>query len=217
MDGVQATDVESYIKVYADGIHQYYYETLDPSFQLISVQDFEVSEEWQEIKFYYQSDCTWTISKNNVSENPYKPGTIINVNRNLKETKVDDYIISGKYGVQYKGAEIVCDENTYRGNVYYVVYKFNITNNSDNALDTSSYGSKMRSYQNNCFLGDTEYLLDDTIDGYIDINDIDSIEPGMSANVYIAFETIANIQTGRFIMIFDDGHGTNGVTHVVIT
>lgn len=209
VDGTQVGDVDTIYKVFADGVHQYYVETLDPGCQLVSVQDFEVPEEWQEIKFYYQSECVWTISNDDVHEEDYEPVSLFSVDNSKTLTKEDELIYSDKYDIRYEGAEIYYDDNYYIGDLYYVVFKFHITNSGENTLDTSLFGYNMRCYQDNFYLGDAEYILDDTINGYIDIHNIDSIEPDMSADVYVAFETSNNVQTGDFYMIYDDGYGTN--------
>lgn len=206
VDGTQVGDVKSNFKVFADGIHQVHTATLDPGCQLISVQDFEVPEDWQEIKFYYQSECVWTISKSDVHEEKYQLTTLISADYSKPITKDDDVIASDGYDIQYKGVEIVRDKNIYTGDLYYVVFKFHITNNSNAALDTDLFGYNMRCYQDNLYLGNADYTLDKTIDGYIDIHDVDSVEPGMSADIYVAFETRDNIKTGDFYMIFDDGY-----------
>ena len=204
VDGTQVNDVESYIKVYADGVAQYYNEDLDAGCQLLSVQDFEVPSEWTEIKFFYKSDCVWTITQSDIGESEYERTTLFNIDNSQEITKEDEIIFSDGYEVQYKGIEIYHYERSY-GDEDYVIVKFHITNNGDGPLDTSLMGYKMRCYQNNYYLGDASFTINKTISNFVDIHDIDSIEAGMSADVYLAFETTTGT-TGSFYMIYDDGY-----------
>ena len=204
VDGTQLDDVQTYIKVFVDGVHQYYNENLDAGCQLLTVQDFEVPSEWTEIKFFYKSDCVWTISQNDVSESEYERTTLFDIDNSKTITKEDEVIFSDGYEVQYKGMEIYHYERSY-GNEDYIIVKFHVTNNGEGPLDTSVMGYKMRCYQDNFYLGDASFTLDKTISNYVDIHDIDSIEAGMSADIYLAFETTSG-DTGSFYMIYDDGY-----------
>ena len=206
VDGFQAIGVKTYIKVFVDGISQYYSTELDAGCQLISVQDFEVTKGWNEIKFFYKSDCVWTISSNDVSSDDYQATTLFAVDDAKDKTNVDDIIFSDKYDVQYKGIKIYHYSNTV-SDKYYAVFKYCITNNDSEALNTSLMGYNMRAYCNNFFIGEASYALDDKVDGFINIYDINSIESGMSSNIYIAFETQKT--NGNFYMIYDDGYITD--------
>ena len=42
----------------------------------------------------------------------------------------------------------------------------------------------MAAYQSNYYLGDADYGIDDIIDGYSNFYNIDTIEPGITTNIY---------------------------------
>lgn len=203
VDGVQASDVESYIKVYADGIYQYYNETLDGGCQMLSVQDFEIPKKWEKIELFYESDCIWTISPDDTSKEKFKNHSVFEIDYSHDATEKGTVIYSDDYELTYNGIKIYHNKN-YFANDYYAVFKFRIKNTSDEALDTSLMGYEMRCYRNNYYLGDASYTLNKKIDKHIDIHDIDSIEAGKSADVYVAFKIPG--KTGSFYMIFDDGY-----------
>jgi hypothetical protein len=149
-DGTQASDVETYIKVYVDGVHQYYREDLAGKCQLLSVEDFGVSKGWNEIKFFYESDCVWTISQDDFSENDYNKTSLFDVSSVHTTTEQDEVIYSEKYDVQFKEVEIYHTEGLL-SDTDYAVFKYRITNNDSEALDTSLMGYEMQAYQNNFY------------------------------------------------------------------
>ena len=120
---------------------------------------------------------------------------------------------SGKHGIEYKGFEMYHKDNLIYGDVAYAVFKYTLTNTSDDAWDTNLIGYKMRAYQNNYLLNDATYTLDDKIDGFINIYNVDKIESGMSANVYVAFE-VDDVSEGLY-MIYDAGYITSDLKGTV--
>ena len=201
VDGVQVTDVNTYFKVVVDDIHQLYSTDLDEHCQLITCQDFEVPKGWKEIRFYYNSNCYWTISQEDVKTDNYKLEQAFSIDHTPRKT-LDGKVIYSEpsgYTIVYKGAKIYKKSGS-----NYVIFKFEIQNAMNEALDTSLMGYKMKAYQNNYLLGDSDFILSDKIDGFVNIYDIDSIEAGMSSKIYVAFEV--DDTSGAFYMIYDDGY-----------
>ena len=91
--------------------------------------------------------------------------------------------------------------------------KFTINNTGNNPIDYSLAGYEMTAYQDNYYIGTASYGLDDKIDGYINIYNIDKIESGMSANIYVAFESFES--GGDLYMVYDDGYVSNDVKGTV--
>ena len=203
-DGTQLEDVETYIKVEADGEIQFDTAELDAGCQLVSVEDFEAPAGWTELKFYYKSDCIWTLTKADIVDSNYPTDSLFVTSNTYPVTEVGASIYSDTFDITYKGSEIYTESDAYSGNQNYAVFKFTITNNGTTALDTSLTGYNMRAYLNNFQLDGADYYLHDKIDGYLNIFDVDSIEAGMSADIFVAFETDAS--AGTYYMIYDDGY-----------
>lgn len=204
-DGTQAEDVETYIKVECDGIKQFYREDVAEHSQMISVQDYEVPTGWEELKFFYKSECIWIISQDDVKTEPFNFESMYSdlvISRDI--TNEGDVIYSGDYEIIFQGVTDYVYNNVVYGDQPYTVFKFTINNTGSSAIDYSTAGHKMSAYQNNYYLGDAMITLDDKIDGYSNIFNIDSIEVGMSANVYVAFDSFGD--GGNLYMIYDDGY-----------
>lgn len=202
-DGVQINEVESYIKVKCDGVEQFHNTLLDAGCQLLTCQDYEVKKGWSEIKFFYKSDCVWTITNEEAKEDSYIETVLIDTENTNTDTNIDDVIYSDEYDVIYKGFELYEKDGVF-GNETYAVFKFNIVNNGDKSLDAKLMGYEMRAYQDNFALGDAVWSLDDKVDNYLNIFDVESIEPGMSSNLYVAFE--AKNHESKWHMVYDDGY-----------
>lgn len=207
VDGEQAGDVETYIKVVVDGVRQHHNVNLDAGCQLLTVEDFEVKKGWSEVKFFYGSDCVWTITPADVSANDYNRTSMFDVNASRQITRQGEAIYSEDYEVRFDGVEVYRHENIVWSDTDYLIFKYRVTNNGVATLDTSLMGHKMRAYQDNFYLGDANFTQSEKIGGYINIFDIDSIEPGMSANIYVAFEAIKS--SGTAYMVYDDGYITS--------
>jgi len=202
-DGVQINEVESYIKVQCDGVEQFHNTLLDAGCQLLTCQDYEVKKGWSEIKFFYKSDCVWTITNEEAKEDSYNETVLISAENTNTDTNIDDVIYSDEYDVAFKGFELYEKDGVF-GNETYAVFKFNIVNNGDKSLDAKLMGYEMRAYQDNFALGDAVWSLDDKVDNYLNIFDVESIEPGMSSNLYVAFE--AKNRESKWHMVYDDGY-----------
>jgi len=202
-DGTQVKEIENYIKVQVDGVNQLS-GTLDPNCLLRTCKDFEVPIGWNELKFFYESECVWTVTADQVMTDDYTEMSLFDYEqKEVVETALDEIIFSDNYDVQYKGFQIYTEE-TVLGKTDYALFKFTITNNGSDALDTSLMGYNMRAYQDNYRLEDSSFGLDDKVDGFINIYNIESIAPGMSGNVYIAFE--AENRQSSWHLVYDDGY-----------
>lgn len=201
-DGILMSGVENYTKVIVDGVSQYYDEDIDGGYKLLSVQDFEVPKGWSEIKFFYNSECVWTITPKDASSKEYQAMTLFQNEYDYALTQVDDVIYSDEYEVRYLGAELY-EYNKLGHLTENIVFKFRITNISESAIDLGYISSAMRAYQNMFYIDSYSLYVDGTIDNCIKMSKIDVIEPGMSTNTYLAFEIIE--PKGLFVLAFDDG------------
>lgn len=212
-DGIQVEDVETYIKVQVDGIGQFYYVDLDAGTQMISCQDFEVPRGWTELKFFYKSKCIWTVKSDEVKTEDYKFSSVYKIDNSRSVTEIGTVLNSGQRRIEYKGFEVYHTDNILFGDEAYAVFKYTLTNSSDEAWDTSLIGYDMRAYQNNYLVDDATYTLDDKIDGFINIYNVDRIETGMSANIYIAFQ-VEDVDSSLY-MIYDAGYITSDIKGTV--
>lgn len=203
-DGVIVEDVETYIKVNCDGIGQFYNEELAGNKKAISVQDFEVPKGWEELKFFYKSKCVWVLHQDDVKDEPFELQSIYDYD--VEETYTEDgsLIYSGDIEIISQGKEKYIEKNSYWGDSEYIIFKFTINNIGSETVDYSLAGHNMHGYQGGYLLDSADYTLDKKIDGYSNIFNIDSIEPGMSANIYVAFDS--NGLSGDCSMIYDDGY-----------
>lgn len=214
VDGIKAKEVESYIKVECDGVKQFYQEDIIGHARLMSVQDFEVPTGWSEIKLFYGSNCIWTVHQDDVhSENFTMKSMYGDAVPIENATKSGTMIFSDGYEIIYQGTSMYMYSDIFAGSLPYVIFKFRINNTGSAVLDYNLVGHEMSAYQNAYFLGDASFILDDKIDNYINIFNVDSIEPGMSANVYIAFECFE--ENGSFVMVYDDGYITHDIRGLV--
>ena len=209
-DGTQVQEVETYFKVMCDGIREIGNEDLDGGTQLISVQNFEVPKYWKELKFYYKSACIWTVKIDDVKSSDFTFKSLYTVNKSRTPTNIDHILNDGENEIKYKGCMIYTESSSYSDDKQYALFKFKITNKSSEALSMSLVGYRMRGYINNYYIADgADYSLDDKVDGYINIFDVESIESGMSADVYVAFKLTQNQKKGKLYMIYDDGYIIN--------
>ena len=205
-DGVQVGEVETYIVTEIDGIRGTSLLSLENTFQLLTALDYEVPKGWKELKFFYKSECVWTVSAEETSTKEFVNEPLIQVEKDTPYTKADEIIYNNGYSVQFKGAEFYRQKKSYL-NDDYAVFKFTISNTGNDALDTDLMGYKMQVYCDNYFVRDPSFTMKDKIDGYVNIYDVKKIEAGMSANVYIAFECPK--KAGMYYLLYDDGYITN--------
>lgn len=202
-DGIQVDKVDTYFETICDGIRENKAEALEPGTQLIGCTNFEVPCDWKELKLYYRSTYIWTVTREDVHEEDFVFESMYNVNNPKTITSVGDILYSDNYEIEYKGFEIYHEDNIIYGDVPYAAFKYCITNKGTEPLDLDYVGHRMKCYRNNYFLEGSDYRLDDKIDGYTNLYKVKDIEPGMSANIYVAFKS--SDEPGFYYMIFDDG------------
>ena len=202
-DGIQVSDVESIIKPEADGVLRYYYAYLDPGTKIQSISDFEVPKNWEELKFFYNSECMWTIHKEDVSTENYEFDSLYkDVKVNFEETKEGDNIYSERYEIIFDGFELY-DWKDYKDTKKMAVFKFTYNNTSDEAIKLDFLDCI--GYQDGYVMSERhEYDMEDKIGDYINCSDVESIEKGMTAKMYIGFP-VKDYQAMNFYLALDDG------------
>lgn len=209
-DGIQVEGVDNCFKVECDGIKQYYWEDIAGKTQMASVQDFEVPKGWKELKFFYDSKCIWTINEDDVKTDNYNFVSMyenLEVSRNITEEGA--VIYDDNYEITFQGVSDYSYNNYISGNTPYTIFKFSVKNTGSSPIDYELAGYEMTAYIDNYYAGTADYMVDEKIDGYSNIYNIDKIEAGMSANIYVAFEGSSKGKTAY--MIFDDGYISNTV------
>ena len=204
VDGTQVEDVDTYINVVVDEVDQFYSASVDTDMKMLSCQDFEVPKGWNEIKFFYKSDCVWTVTPDDVSTEPFNKDSMYTFTAEHEETAPDTIIYSEDYELQYKGFAEHTYNNVISGEEKYAVFEFTLNNTSDKQIDYDLAGYNMRAYRNGYLLEDPTFTLDDKIDGFSNIFNIDNIESGMSSNIYLAFE-VPDF-SGDYFFVYDDGY-----------
>ena len=203
-DGIQVTEVDSF-GVVVDGVQHHDYMNLDPGYSLLSVQNFEVEKGWNELKFFYGSDCIWTVSNSDVSEKEFVKSSLFSVERNNPLTEHGTVVYSGDdYELIYMGCCFYNTEYLLRER-HYVAFKFQLTNKGKAELDrkSSTMADNMHAYQAGFSLGFSVYGFEPKIDGYISYNSINTVAPGMTTKFYVLFENIDD--SPNLVMIYDDG------------
>lgn len=205
-DGVQVNRVDTLMSGHVDGEEELILLDLDESFQLLTAFNWEVPKGWRELKFFYNADCIWTIQPEDVSTNAYVKTQMMIVKKGYAKTAEEQIIYDNGYAIQYMGVtNYFKEEFFWEGN--HVIFKFRITNRGEAPLDTRLMGYKMRVYCDNFYIGTASSALDNKIDGCKNIYEIDHIDPGMSADVYVAFN--CSKKAGQYVMIYDDGYITS--------
>lgn len=204
-DGVQVGNVEgNAFYVACDGVRQFHTTELDDYTSLMSVQDFSVPTGWTELKFFYKSTCVWTVTQEDIRTEAFTFSSMYEPEIQREPTEEGTVIYNEDYEIIFKGATEYVHDNIAYGPEKYIVFKFTINNTSEKALDYSHAGHKMVAYQDNYQLFDADYSLDVLVDGHSNIFGIDTIEPGMTANIYVAFSALKT--DGDLYMIYDDGY-----------
>ena len=203
VDGTQVDHVDSNFLISQDNVKEYNSYDMDANTGETLITDFEVKRDWNEIKVYYNSDCVWVLTSDDVSNEEYDGTNTINIDYSYTNTVDGTMIYSDKYNLTYDGNEIYDKTNDYMGEKY-IVFKYNIENTGADMLDYSMVGYNMRGYENNQLLDSATYTMDDNIGDYINIYNVSDIQSGMSAKVYVAFP-IQN-EESDFFMVYDAGY-----------
>lgn len=217
VDGYQVEDVNLIRRVKCDGILQYSKEKIADHGQMISVQDFDVPVNWKEIKLYYKSECVWTVHQEDVKSEEYVFQTMYpNLTITRTPVRVGDIVFHEDYDIIFQGVTEYTDTNRLYGDRTYIIFKYTIHNTGKTPINYEKAGYRMKAYQNNYFIGDANYTIDEQIDGYSNIYNIDSIEPGMSANIYLAFDRMIEMKNCRdYYMIYNDGYNSDKIRATV--
>ena len=207
-DSIQVSAVESNFMFAEDGVEEYNSYELDGNTQAFAIVNFEVPKNWEEISLFCGSELAWRITSDEISDAPFDYKSIFNVNNKYETTNIGDAIYSGDYNIVFDGVQEYLPDDSF-SDQNYVIYKFTVINTSPSALDYSLVGYNMRGYQNNYLLNGASYTVNDKIDGYINIFDVDTIQAGMTCKLYIAFE-ISEV-SGTHCMVYDVGYISNEV------
>ena len=214
-DGVQVGEVEAYIKTQCDGIPEYYYEDITDHGKILSVRQFAVPKGWKELRFYYDSDIVWILQQDDVKTAPYEYKSLFS-NSNAKRilTNSNSAIYNDTHKVVFDGARQY-SKDILGETRNYILFMFTVTNTGNTALDYNYVGFDMTAYRNNSYLGEPTTMLDEQIDGHNDICEIDSIQSGMSAKVYVAFEN--RLVGNDYYMIYNEGVFSDDIKGSVYT
>lgn len=204
-DSVQIETPDLDFSVFVDGLEIRNSNQIDSGKLAIISNPFIVDKGWSEIKVFYEG-LSWTITPDDVQTDPYTFSTIFAEPSSHDFTEPGEVIYSGLMDVVYDGSEIrMINQHSY------IVFEFTLTNNTNDTL--KYYLSQMGTYSNSRGYNDSRLLvqanhyLEDNISGYSNLYNDHSItysleiHPGMSAQYYIAFETMNT--TGVFDCYFD--------------
>lgn len=200
-DSTKIEAVPDYMLFKEDNIKEYQSYEVDGGKYAIVPFNFEVKKGWESLTVFYD-DCSWTIDANDVTREPYKFASLFEHKDDFIPTSIGDVTELSKYTLQFDGIEIIPQEYSWSGP--WIAFKFTLNNTDSESLDLSLVGHKMRGYCNGYLTDDASYTVDNNLNGYINIFEVDEVKPGMNARVYVAFE-IQETQ-GKFSMAFDDGY-----------
>ncbi|WP_024865646.1 hypothetical protein [Butyrivibrio sp. FCS014] len=204
-DSMKVDGVETYIKVVVDGVEQYHNYDLDSGTQAMACVNYEVPKGWGELKVFYDDKVSWVVRNNQVTDDPFVFTPLIKADSTRPITNVGDVIFNGDYKITYMGHKSITDNGLFTDS-YLEVFLFTIDNTSNQAIDYGLTGYNMAGYADNYFFSNPSWAYNDKVDGYINIYDIESIAPGMSANVYIAFEKRMDVKNKTLYMLYDTGY-----------
>ena len=211
-DSIKAPKPDVGIRVGVDGYNVLQSYEMDSETRALVVYACVVKRGWRELSIYVDDLC-WKVTPEEVSSSPYEYSSLFNINLPDSATKEGSTIYSDEYKVIYDGFEIYTHHDEYFGDDQYAVFKFSINNTSNTVLDYGWAGHNMRGYQNLTLLENADYTMDDNIENYINVYDVDEIKPGMTAKVYVAFE-ITNPE-GVFSCVYDTGFIDNEILGIV--
>ena len=201
VDGTSFSKVETYFYYEEDGITNQLSNDLYDNTNKMVITDFEIPMEWNEIKLYYGSDCIWTLLPADVSSEPFEMKSMYDIDYIRDATPEGTTIYSDKYEITYDGYEYFTQDYT---NDEMIIIKFTVNNTGDSELDYSLVGYNMNCYADNYVTNNADYTLDEKFGDYINVYNIDSIQAGMNAKIYYAFEINGNHTFYR--MTYDVGY-----------
>lgn len=202
-DSIKGADPDTIYLVGVDNIEQLHTYEVAPNKTALIIDAFVVEKGWSELTIFC-GDISWTLTPDDINHEAYSFSSLFNLSPDYNFTEPGSKINSEKFELVFDGCEIY-KEKTIKEK--YVVFEFTINNTSNEKLDFSNVGHKMRAYWNNQLLDHATYTLNDNISGYSNIFDIDEIHAGMTAKVYIAFEV--QDTKGVYECYFDIGYIRN--------
>lgn len=201
VDGTNYSGVDTYFYYEEDGISNQYSTELYYTTCKLAIADFEIPREWSEIKLYYGSDCIWSLSPEDVSNEPFEFESMYYINYIKDSTQEGSTIYSDKYELIYDGHEYYTGDYS---DDKYIIFKFTVNNTGSSELDYGLVGYSMECYADNYITYGSDYTIHDKIGDYINIYDLDKIQSGMSAKIFVAFEI--NGEHDFYRMVYDAGY-----------
>lgn len=212
-DSVQGSDPDTIYLVGVDGIEELNSYSIDPGETAVVITAFVVDKGWSELTIFLDN-ISWTITPDDVSSTPYTYSCLFGENL-LTSTDINSVVYSDEYEITYDGFELYTYSNMITGDETFAVFEFTINNTTDSSLDYDLVGYEMRGYCNSRLLDDATYIMDDTINGYSNVYDVESIHAGMTSRIYVAFPILSG-ETGTFECFYDTGYINNEtIAHVV--
>ena len=202
-DSIKGSDPDTIYLVGVDNIKQLHSYEVDPNKTALIIDAFVVDKGWSELTIYY-GDISWTLTPEDINHEAYSFSTLFNLSSNYSFTEPGTKIYSEKFELVFDGTEMY--KNSFIKEDY-VIFEFTINNTSEEKLDLSNVGHEMKAYWNNQLLDSATYTLNDNINGYSNVFDVDEIHAGMTAKVYVAVEV--QDTTGVFECYFDIGYIKN--------
>ncbi len=217
-DSIQAEKPDTYFLVGIDGYKSMSSYKMDAGRKAMILKAVIVNKGWQELTVF-ANDLSWKVTPEDVS-NEFSYKTVLDTKDASSVNKEGDVVYSGKYELVYDGFEFYTVTNMFIGDKVYAVFKYTLKNQGESTIDYSMVGYSMRGYINNRLTDDASYTLNDTVNGYTNVFDVDEIKSGMSSKIYIAFELEAaetnNISTFESVsMTYDAGYITSEVLGTV--
>ena len=202
-DSVKASDPDTIYLVGIDGIDELQFYEIDSNRTALVVQAFVVDEDWKELKVFC-GDISWTLTPDDISTEAYTYEPMFDLSPDYSYTEKDSIIYDEDYELIFDGMEFYEYKSYVDGKETFAVFEFTINNTSDEDLDYSLVGYKMKGYWNTQLLDDATYIMDENISGYTNVYNIGEVRSGMKAKVYVAFEVPDD--SGDFECYYDVGY-----------
>ncbi|GEM_PF-3816594 len=204
VDGIIAPEPDCIYLLAIDGIQEYQSYELDAYAKSLVIFGCLADKGWNELSIF-SGNLQWKVTSDADLDTIYHYTSLFN-DSDVKYDYSNKTLDAKNHEIVYDGftihtMDILGDTQKY------AVFMVTINNTSSESIDYSLVGYNMRAYQNNILLDDCNYVMDEVIDGYQNIFNIDDLKPGMTAKVYLSFEI--NSETGIFKLAFDEGYITN--------
>ncbi len=201
-DSAKGSDPDTYSLVGIDGYQAYNSYEMDPETRALVIDAFIINKGWKELTVFC-GDLSWKISPSDLMTSSYNYSSLYNLNVSSTLTPTGTTIYSDKYRLVYDNSGVY-DVNGLTETEHYSVFMFTVQNTSDQALDYDNVGHNMRGYQNLRLLDGATWAMNDNIEGYTNVFELDEIKPGMSAKIYVAFPI--KDSSGVFTCVYDSGY-----------